>query len=118
VLLELARLGGARSCALALNDCGQVVGWAETASDAHHAALWCDGEVQDLGALPGTSHSEAWDINDDGVVVGVSSDPAQGLDRALVWQAGTMEDLGSLSGAGESASASGRLHRGRFLPRP
>jgi probable HAF family extracellular repeat protein len=105
-LHDLGTLGGASSCALAINDRGQVVGWAETASGERRAVLWHDGAILDLGTLPGSTRSEAWDLNDEGLIVGVCSDDGEGPDRACVWQAGTLADLGTLTGTTGAAWAS------------
>ena len=66
--------GGAR----AINAQGQVVGWAgaenEDVSDSVRALLWDPASPEfskDLGALGGYS-SQAWDINDNGYIVGVA----------------------------------------------
>ncbi|MEV4418040.1 hypothetical protein, partial [Catellatospora sp. NPDC049609] len=61
----------------------------------------------DLGTLTGTCCSVAYDINDQGVVVGASQvgtgeNPPE---RAFRWRAGTMIDLGTLGGPSASAQA-------------
>jgi probable HAF family extracellular repeat protein len=69
-----------------------------------HAFEWRDGQVIDLGALPGIECSEATAINKKGEVVGRSGngviDPLVGVEelRALVWKDGQMIDLGTLGG--------------------
>jgi probable HAF family extracellular repeat protein len=52
-----------------INDLGQVVGTAETATGAFHAFLWQDGQMIDLDPS-GTESSRAFQINDEGQVVG------------------------------------------------
>lgn len=64
------------------------------------AAAWT---IIDLGTLGGSS-TEAWGVNNAGVVVG-SSMPASGSARAFLWHpnSGSMTDLGTLGGAGSYA---------------
>ncbi|MFC7760692.1 hypothetical protein ACFQY4_23745 [Catellatospora bangladeshensis] len=61
----------------------------------------------DLGTLTGTCCSVAYDLNDQGVVVGASQvgtgeNPPE---RAFRWRNGTMTDLGTLGGSSASAQA-------------
>jgi probable HAF family extracellular repeat protein len=77
--------------ALAINNSGLVVGMSETGqfdrfrSAIHHAAVWsANGEIQDLGTLPGRNFSQANDINEKNEVVGWSS--ANGVPgHAVLW---------------------------------
>jgi probable HAF family extracellular repeat protein len=71
------------SCAAAINSRGQVVGTSDSLAGWAHAFLWTetDGMI-DLGGLGGAS--EAFDINDSGVIVGWSSDTTKGV--AVQWQ--------------------------------
>lgn len=53
-----------------LNDLGQVVGWAETQSSESFAVFWDENHVlKELQNLNG-QHSEAYDINNAGLIVG------------------------------------------------
>src|SRR5215207_8726364 len=61
---DLGTLGGNASQALAINDSGQVVGWAITTAGSVHAFLYANGAMKDIGAFT------ARGINDAGQVVG------------------------------------------------
>src|SRR5213080_4303909 len=85
------------SGASAVNEAGQVVGWSQGSyPDPIHAFLWENGTMTDLGTLGGST-ARAYDINDKGQVVGVSS-TSSGLNHAFLWEDGTMTDLGTLGG--------------------
>ena len=74
------------SVAIAINDLGQVTGYAQTDAGTTHAFLWSTTTgMQDLGALGtgGADHSEAWAVNNAGVVVGKTGTPT-GV-HAFVW---------------------------------
>ena len=66
--------GGRReSGALSANERGQIVGAGHIAGDAARAFLWSEEEgMVDLGALGPDHNSVAYDITDDGMVVGYS----------------------------------------------
>src|SRR4051794_19097010 len=73
----LGTLGGIGTTTRDINDRGQIVGLSDVAPDSpanvvHHAFLWEDGSMRDLGALTDGANSEAIAINDSGVVVGSS----------------------------------------------
>lgn len=69
-LNDLGTLGGLDSHANAINDSGQVVGWAQAASGQRHAFLWQNGVMRDLGS---DGQSEAFDVNNQGAIVGQGS---------------------------------------------
>ncbi|HEY7526932.1 MAG TPA: HAF repeat-containing protein [Candidatus Limnocylindria bacterium] len=114
---NLGGLGGSYSGAHAINDAGQVVGYAKTPDGADHAFLWTPlakrpgkGTMVDLGMLPGGIASIANGINARGQVVGYSND-ADWFGHAFLWSPsapgateGTMVSLGALPGE-ELASA-------------
>jgi probable HAF family extracellular repeat protein len=90
VIRDLGTLGGANSFATAINEAGQVTGWAETAQfyeeqgvrvPARHAFLWDQGIMFDLGShndfyvypfIPSFPFSEAVALNASGKVAGNS----------------------------------------------
>jgi len=104
-MTELGTLGGNSSRAEAVNNKGQVVGWAKTPSGRKHAFIWDKtGGMQDLGTLGGNI-SVATDINDKGQVVGLSS-LANRQTRAFLWeQIAGMTSIGTLGGPTSYASA-------------
>ena len=94
----------------AINDSGQIVGSFATNS-GRHAVLWDNGTMTDLGMLPGHIYSSvAYDINNNGAIVGESSSKDQNVfadpvPRAFMWENGVMTDLGVLPGAFEASTA-------------
>lgn len=104
VTTDLGTLGGTNSSALAINDHGVIVGWAQTAGNARTDAYLCQQNAKgpvsyrtSLGQLGGGTTSVACDINNNGIVVGYGV-LADGTTRhAFVWQSGVgMRDLNSL----------------------
>ncbi|MGM9487149.1 hypothetical protein [Ideonella sp. YS5] len=101
-LRDLGTLGSRKnrdwqdSTATAVNETGTIVGFSDTDDFQTHAARWdTDGQVHDLGGLPGLLESQAWSINSSGLVVG-NSMHWQGSDRlthAVAWVDGSVVDL-------------------------
>jgi probable HAF family extracellular repeat protein len=84
-MTDLGTLGGSFSRAESINDRGQVVGLAETATGESHAFVWQDGRMVDLGALTdGPGSSVATKITDRGHVIGSKTD-RDGRVRAYRW---------------------------------
>jgi probable HAF family extracellular repeat protein len=82
--------GGDASCAHAINDRGQVIGWCYTAASAVHSVVWTSkNNIKDLGTLPGDLESVAYGINNRGQVVGYSSrtseDGSYIIRHAVIW---------------------------------
>jgi probable HAF family extracellular repeat protein len=101
---------GRGSAAFAINDLGEVVGWAQSAETSdgrllQRAAAWtaeAAPRMLDLGALGGAqSESVAYDINNARQVVG-TSDTVSGSRHAFLWDRGTLTDLGTLAGDTDS----------------
>jgi len=108
-----------------LNNQGTLVGGADTSfmdpfcfnnsvSDCfvEHAFKFQDGVLTDLGALPGGANSQAFWVNEHGLIAGMSQngvvDPLLGIEalNAVVWEDGNMIDLGTLDGGYESVAQS------------
>lgn len=81
---DLGTGGWANSRAYGMNDNGQVVGRVATGSEWN--AFRYDGGMQALGG----TQSTAWDINNDGLIVGESDG------QAILWENGQMKNLNSL----------------------
>jgi len=91
-MTELPRLGGDFSGTGAINNRGDIVGASTLpGNQTTHATLWTRGRIIDLGTLPGDRFSEAADINDRGVIVGLSCGDA-GC-RAVRWDSRGLTDL-------------------------
>jgi len=92
VLADLGTLGGTESQSFALNDRGEVVGFARTAGNsAIHPFLHDGASMKDLGTM-GRAQGKAVDINNHGIVVGYVSDLFDGFPVAFVHD-GTMRPL-------------------------
>ena len=69
----------------AVNDSGDVVGYAGSPNIDSHAILWRDGMAIDLGVWPGGHYSVANGINNLGQIVGTGTVAGDNLDHALMW---------------------------------
>ena len=91
----LPSLGGDYSIAHAINNDGQIVGTGTTQSGAGYPVLYQDGKAMNIGILPGGEGGEAWDINDNGWIVGGSYGGSFGQ-SGFLYRDGEMHDLNGL----------------------
>jgi len=84
VMLSLGTLGGPATSAYDVNDRRQVVGVSTLDTGEAHAVLWDDGELIDLGTLPGGNNSDALAINRRGQIVG-QSNSGSSPSLAVLW---------------------------------
>lgn len=97
----LGTLAGSTSYATDINSAGQVVGHSTSDTLYTHAFLFTDGNMVDLGTLPGGRTSFAHGINDAGMVVG-ASERNRGVYHAFLHDGTTMHDLGKLNNGNNS----------------
>ena len=109
--------GGTSSSALGIGRDGVAVGTSRTGPAARPqvAVRWdTDGQVVNLGTLPGSTFSRAFAVNARGQAAGEAFTPAPEVSRAVIWEAdGTIRDLGTLGGPSAVANdidASGRVY--------
>ena len=69
----------------AVNDSGDVVGYAGSPNIDSHAILWRGGMAINLGVWPGGHYSVATGINNLGQIVGTGTVAGDNLDHALLW---------------------------------
>ncbi len=86
------------------------------ATATHHASLYSQGKMQDLGTLPGSTDSTGESINDQGEIAGYATSYTQSgtaHGHAFVYSHGRMTDLGVPPGCVEcgaqSISATGQV---------
>lgn len=112
VLRMIGTFGGDFSEAYAINNAGQVVGLAALVAfrsprGDHHAFLYRDRVLQDLGTLGDGVSSRANDINDAGQIVGASeyayNPDTSGPIHPFLYQNRLMRDLGTLGGPNAEA---------------
>jgi probable HAF family extracellular repeat protein len=97
--------------AMAINNRGEVTGWMRPNNGPfHHAFLWSNGTVQDLGVPQGQFGTDAAGMSNNGYVVGNAQNG-----QAMLWHNGEWTILpqhGTFNDVSESGTAVGGL----FLP--
>ncbi|MCC6443114.1 MAG: hypothetical protein IT210_06605 [Armatimonadetes bacterium] len=88
-------LGGNWAAPWAINNRGQIAGYAGAPDGTSHAVLWEDGFIIDMGSLGGTWAS-LWAINSRGDAAGDSYIADDTADHAILVQDGVMYDLNDL----------------------
>ena len=106
-ILASSRVGSQEVQAKAINDRGDVAGFAasEGGSGPIHAILWKGGTIAravDLGVLPGYVSSEAYGVNNDRVVFGLLYDKKERT-FPFRWEAGRMTVLNGPNGRRQQA---------------
>jgi probable HAF family extracellular repeat protein len=98
-LHDLVTAGGGSSKATAINDCGQIVGWADDPEAGNHRGFCYDlptGVVKhtEVGSVEGMQQSRIYAINNQGQAVGTFRINVIGY-HALLWNVATdgVEDL-------------------------
>src|SRR5688572_2397994 len=92
--IDVGTLGFGSSYLLAVNNHNEAVGYSEVSGlDSNRAMLWRDGQLIDLGVLPGLMLSAAVDINDRGQIVGWSSEYQYAGRRPVLWEDGHAIDI-------------------------
>ena len=113
VMLTSPRVGSQEVQAKALNDRGDIVGFADSSDpkDKHiHAILWKHGKASsavDLGVLPGYVSSEAYGVNNSRVVFGLLYDKKERT-FPFRWEAGRMTVLQGPNGRVQPADVPDR----------
>lgn len=105
VMTNLADLpGDIGGTAMAINDLGAIVGESYNSGGIGSAVVWTGGAVSAIPTLGG-SVSEAFGINDSGLIVGASTLANDQYVHAFEDVNGTVTDLGTLGGSSSYALA-------------
>ena len=106
-VVTLQDLGVASSnIAFVINNRGQIAGEVRSADNSTSvAALWdADGNLTNLGVLPGDASAFATGINDQGQVVGNNFNADSDWSHGFLWQNGAMTDINALIPADSNLS--------------
>lgn len=97
VITDLGHLGGVQSAGIRINSAGDIVGYSRVIpfpDGRTRAVVWKAGVIRELPLLPGGTHDAfAYNINDAGIIVGVSP-TAAGQPHAVRWVPAASEASG------------------------
>ncbi|PSB02296.1 DUF3466 family protein [Merismopedia glauca] len=113
--VDLGTLGGNQSWGYGINYKAQVTGWAALPSGHSRAFITNNGQMTNLGVLPGGSNSWGFAINNKGQVTGYSDTTNNGGGfNAFVTIDGVMKDLGKGIGyaINDSGAVAGKIWAG------
>ena len=98
--VNLTHLGGGNTGGQGINSANLMVGYSLTDTGEYHGFSMTLGttSMTDLGVLSGGWNSAAWDVNDDGVVVGYSTSSTV-VQTATRWDGGVPTELGAFPGS-------------------
>jgi len=99
VLIDIGPVnGGGGSAASAINDLGQVTGYAEISPlGDYRAYIYANGTMQFLDTLGG-SFAQGYAINNKGMVAGYSGTAGDAESHAFLYANGSLLDIGNLGG--------------------
>ena len=92
---DLGTFGGDYSEAAAINNAGQITGYATYANGTSHAFLYSGGVMQDIGTLGGSS-SQGFAINSLGQVIGGASTQGNAAYHVFLYTPGKTPGTGSM----------------------
>ncbi len=107
IMSALGDLGGSKSYAHGINDSGLVVGEARNANDPTRAFMYDGSTMFDLGVLAGGGYSQAYDINNNGHIVGTSGHRAFLYDGTEMINISPSDDSSYAKGINESGQIVG-----------
>ncbi len=111
-LVALGSFGGQFGTAVAINNNGQIAGWAQFPAGESHAFLYDpNSKMKDLGTFGG-KNSYAHDLNDKGQVVGFSEN-ISGSRHAFIWTNGV--GMNELVLPGDSSEAVAINNKGQVV---
>jgi probable HAF family extracellular repeat protein len=90
---DIGTLGGSNGEAFDLSDSGLVVGRADLADGTHHAFVWKNGVITDVGVVPGDFCTNGRAINAKGQAIGTSTDCMGNVEHMFLWENGSIHNL-------------------------
>jgi len=94
LIFDLGTFGGLTGIAKGINDLGQACGGTDNTAGERVGFRWDDGELVPIGTLPGTTQSEAFDVNNLGQIVACAA--VTNCDASFLWDNGARTDLDAL----------------------